>query len=159
MLQEVATAFLKLKSVAVVGVSSKGDVAANIIYKNLKKHDYDVYPVNPNTTNIEGDTCYPSISSLPEMPDWVMIATHPDVTPKIIDECIAQNITKVWIHKSLGNGSYHPDAIQKAEDANITLIPGSCPMMFLDPVDTAHKCMKWFFKISGKEAKPVGFMN
>lgn len=159
MLRDAANAFLKLNTVAVAGVSSNGDVAANIIYKNLKKHGYTVYPVNPNSRIVGGDLSYPSIASVPKTPDWVVIATHPDVTPLIIDECIEQNIAKVWIHKSLGNGSYHPEAIKKAEDAGITLIPGSCPMMFLEPVDPAHKCMRWFFKISGKEAKPVGFMK
>ncbi|MDZ7719971.1 MAG: CoA-binding protein [Balneolaceae bacterium] len=154
MLKNAAEAFLKLKRVAIAGVSSSGDVAANIIYRNLKKHGYTVYAVNPNSRIVEGDTCYPSIASVPETPDWVVIATHPDVTPLIIDECIEQKIKKVWIHKSLGNGSYNPDAIKKAEDAGISLIPGSCPMMFLKPVDPVHKCMKWFFKISGKEANP-----
>lgn len=159
MLKDAAKVFLKLNTVAVVGVSSKGDAAANIIYKNLKKHQYTVYPVNPNSEIVEGDSCYPSIASLPETPDWVVIATHPDVTPLIVNECIEQNITKIWIHKSLGNGSYNPEAIKKAVEAGLFIIPGSCPMMFLEPVDPAHACMKWFFKISGKEAEPVGFMR
>lgn len=159
MLPIAAKAFLQLKSVAVASVSSKGDVAANLIYNSLKKHGYNVYPVNPTTTQVEGDPCFPTISSIPQKIDWVVIATHPNITPQIMDECIQQNITKVWIHKSLGKGSYHSDAVKKAEEAGITLIPGSCPMMFLEPVDAGHKCMRWFFKYAGKEAKPIGFMN
>ncbi len=156
-LKEAAQSFLQSKTVAVAGVSSKGDVAANIIYKKLRDLEYEIYPVNPNAIVVEGDPSYPSLKAIPKPVDLVVIGTHPDVTAGIIDECIELNIKQVWIHKSLGLGSYHEKAIQKAQAAGIRLIPGGCPMMFLEPVDPAHKCMKWFFRVSGKEAKPIGF--
>lgn len=156
-LKEAAESFLKSKTVAVAGVSSKGDVAANIIYKKLRDKNYRVYPVNPNAETVEGDKCYATLKSIPDTIDSVVIGTHPDITPTIVDECIDLNIKQIWIHKSVGSGSYHPEAVKKAEAAGTSLIPGGCPMMFLEPVDPAHKCMRWFFRISGKETKPVGF--
>ncbi|NBC65239.1 MAG: hypothetical protein GVY07_06180, partial [Bacteroidetes bacterium] len=70
-----------------------------------------------------------------------------------MDECIELNIKKVWIHKSIGGGSYHQEAVDKAKAAGIMLIPGECPMMFLEPVDPAHKCMQMVFQNQRERSK------
>ena len=46
---------------AVIGATHKTDKFGYKIYKCLKEHGYEVYPVNPNVTSIDGDTCYPSL--------------------------------------------------------------------------------------------------
>lgn len=158
-LKEVAHAFLKLKSIAVVGISSKEDAAANIIYKKLRDQKYKVFAVNPNADVVEGDICYPQLQDIPEKIDGVVIGTHPDITLQIIDECAELGIRYVWIHRSFGWGSFHPDAEEKANEHGLSLIPGGCPMMFSEPVDPAHKCFRWFLRMSGKETKPIGFYN
>lgn len=153
-LDKIAHQFLKLKQIAVAGVSSKGDTAANIVYKKLRDTGYHVYAVNPNAKEVEGDPAYANIASIPDKPEGVVIAAHPDVTPKILKECGDLGINMVWIHRSLGTGSYHPDSENIAAEYGITLIPGSCPMMFCEPVDLVHKCMKWCIKRFGKEPVP-----
>lgn len=158
-LENAAQSFLKLSTIAVAGVSSHGDVAANTIYKALRKKDYSLFAINPNATCVEGDKCYPNLKSLPKKVEGVVIATHPEITPQIVDECIELNIQYIWIHQSFGLGSYNSNAVKKALESGISIIPGGCPMMFLNPVDPAHKCMRWFLKISGKEAQPVGFVD
>jgi len=104
-LRKVVQEFLKSKTVAVVGVSSKGDTAANIIYNKFREMDYNVFAVNPNTNITEGDICYPSLTSIPVKIESVIIGTHPDITPKIVDECIELGIKQVWIYKSIGQRS------------------------------------------------------
>ena len=42
---------------AVIGATHKTDKFGYKIYKCLKEHGYEVYPVNPNVTSIDGDTC------------------------------------------------------------------------------------------------------
>jgi uncharacterized protein len=152
-----AKEFLSRKKIAVAGVSSKGDTAANIVYKKLRECDFAVFAVNPNATEAEGDRCYPSLSEIPEKIDGVLVGTHPDVTPGILHECARLGIKQVWIHRSFGQGSYHPDAEKIAKKNGISLIPGGCPMMFCEPVDIGHKCIKWILKVTGKQAKPAGY--
>lgn len=156
-INKAAEKFLKLKTIAVVGVSSKGDVAANIIYKKLRDQGYNIFAVNPNAKTAEGDTCYPNLKAVPQEIEGVVIGTAPDVTPKIVAECAALGIKHIWIHRSFGIGSFHPEALKIARENDLSLIPGGCPMMFSDPVDPAHKCMRWFLKITDKQAQPVGF--
>jgi len=156
-LKKAALAFLSNQNIAVVGVSSKGDTAANFIYKKLRTSGYRVFPVNPNADIVEGDKCYKSLTSLSGIIDGVVIGTHPDVTLEIIRECAEVNVRQVWIHRSIGQGSYHPAAIELAKELNISLIPGGCPLMFNEPVDFGHKCLKWFLMRSKKEKTPIGF--
>jgi len=59
------------------------------------------------------------------------------------------------MHRSFGQGSVDDEAVKSGQELGLTVIPGSCPMMFCEPVDIAHKCMRWFLRVSGKEAKPV----
>lgn len=152
-LEKTAQQFLDFKRIAVAGVSRKGDVAANIIYKKLRTSGYSVFPVNPNASEVEGDICYPDLSSIPNGVEGVVIATHPDVTPEIVKECGKLGIHHVWIHRAFGQGSLNDKAITQCKEFDIEVIPGSCPMMFCQPVDTGHKCIRWFLRISGKEPK------
>ena len=59
---------LKQNVWAVIGATHKTDKFGYKIYKCLKAHGYEVYPVNPNITEIDGDTCYPNLSALPVVP-------------------------------------------------------------------------------------------
>lgn len=153
-LEQTARDFLSRKRIAVAGVSRKGDVAANAIYKKLRKSGYEVFPVNPNAAEVEGDRCYPDLTSISGGVDVVVIATHPEVSLKLVEECITLGIKRVWMHSSFGQGSVNGDAVKKGEESGLTVLPGGCPMMFCEPVDIAHKCMRWFLRITGKEAKP-----
>lgn len=156
-LKRAANQFLSGKSFAIAGVSKKGDTAANIIYRKLRDSGYEVYAINPNAQAVEGDPAYPNLRELPCPVDGVIIGTHPGQTPGVIRQCAELNIRQVWIHRSIGQGSFHPDAIGLANELNLKLIPGGCPMMFQEPVDIGHKCLRWFLGKSSKEITPVGY--
>ncbi|MDX1641763.1 MAG: CoA-binding protein, partial [Balneolaceae bacterium] len=104
-ISDAAKKFLSFQNIVVVGVSSHGDVAANIIYKKLRDSGYNIFAVNPNAEMVEGDKCYPNLESIPEEIEGVVIGTAPDVTPQILNECAALGIEYVWIHRSFGKGS------------------------------------------------------
>ena len=149
-LKESAEEFLQLKSIAVSGVSSTKKDAANYIYDKLKKSGYQVYAINPNATEIDGDPCYANLASVDAPIDGVVIVTNPNVTMSVVRECAALGIRHAWIHKSVDNGSYNEEAAQFCRENGIDLIPAGCPMMFCKPVDFGHKCIKWFLHVSGK---------
>lgn len=152
-LKEAAKDFLSNQSIAVAGVSRNGNAVGNAIYKKLRDTKYEVFAVNPNTDKIEGDKCYPSLTSIPKQINAVVITTHPKVTPEIIKECGSLGIKNAWIHRSFGQGSYDNEAVKLCEELGINVIPGSCPLMFIEPVDFGHKCIKLFHK----KAKPLGY--
>ncbi|MDG5765871.1 CoA-binding protein [Balneolales bacterium ANBcel1] len=136
--------FLGGEAIGVAGVSRKGDTAANYIYRKLRDRGYRVYAINPNAGQVEGDTCYPDISALPERIDGLVIGCHPDQAPDLVRQCRDAGVSRIWFHRSIGQGSYDEEAARQAREAGITVIPRGCPMMFCEPVDVFHKCLRWF---------------
>lgn len=153
-LKEAAQEFLAQKRIAVAGVSRSGDTAANAIYKKLRDSGYEVFPVNPNAAEVEGDRCYPTLAAIPGGVEAVVIATHPNVTEQVVRECATLGIKRLWMHRSFGQGSVDDEAVRLCAELGLSVIPGSCPLMFCEPVDMGHKCLRWFLQVSGKEAKP-----
>ena len=55
-IKDAATEFLAHRRVAVTGVSrSSKDHGANFVYKRLRDRGYEVFAVNPNADEVEGD--------------------------------------------------------------------------------------------------------
>ena len=141
--------FLALKRIAVAGVSRTKTEAANAIYRKLRAGGYEVSPVNPNAAEVEGDICYPDVGSIPGGVEGVVIATHPDVVLEVVGQCLQAGVSHVWMHRSFGTGSVSAPAVERCRESGISVIPGGCPMMFSEPVDLGHRCMRWLLKLSG----------
>lgn len=154
-LQEAAQTFLRHKRIAVAGVSRNNPDAANLIYRKLRDTGYQVYALNPNASEVEGDPCYPDLAALPESVEGVVIATHPETSLGIVQECARLGVHDVWIHKSIGQGSLSEEAVAYCQSHGIRVIPGGCPMMFCAPVDLAHKCMRWVLGMTGGIPKTI----
>ena len=147
--------FLSQSSIAVVGISSSKQSVANGICRKLRTTTRTVYAVGKNTASFEGEPCYPDLASLPNPVTGVFIATKPENTGRIVDECVALHIPRVWMHNmggtSVSSGSSASiRAIEQCRENNISVIPGACPMMFCQNADTFHSCIKWFLKVTGK---------
>jgi uncharacterized protein len=139
---ESITAFLGGRRIAVAGVSRTGQSAANLVLGKLRHSGYEAIPVNPNATEIDGTTCYPDLASIPGTVDGVVIATHPAVSAEIVRQAARRGVTSVWFHRSFGQGSVSDDAVQTCAALRLTCIVGGCPLMYCEPVDFGHRCMR-----------------
>ncbi|HKJ27807.1 MAG TPA: CoA-binding protein [Anaerolineales bacterium] len=140
--------FLTQERIAVVGVRSTVEDAANSIYDKFKGAGYDVFAVNPKTDTYKGEPCYPSVKEIPGGVQAAMLVTRPELTEQLVVECKEAGVTHVWMHRSIGN-STSEKAIQYCRDNGINVIGGGCPMMFVEPVDFGHKCMRFIGKYAG----------
>jgi predicted CoA-binding protein len=142
-MKEAAAAFLASKRIAVTGVSrSPKEHGANSVYKRLRDRGYEVFAVNPNTDEVEGDRSYHGLKSIPGGVDAVVIATAPSRTEGTMRECAELGITQVWMHRGPGAGSVSPAAAADGREHGITVIDGGCPLMFEPTADFGHKVMK-----------------
>ncbi len=155
-MHEAVESFLTARRIAVAGVSrtSKNE-AANLIYRKLRDSGYEVFPVNPNAEQVEGETCYPDLKSIPGGVEGVVIVTHPTATSRVVRECAELGVARVWMHRAFGQGSVSENAVRYAREKGIEVIAGGCPMMYCEPVDVPHKCMRWFLRLTGKLPKEV----
>lgn len=147
--------FLSGRRIAVAGVSRHNDVPANAIYRKLRDAGYEVAAINPHADEVEGAPCYPDLDAVPGPVDGLVIATPPAAAVDLVRACIRLGVPRVWMHRLAGAGSVSDEATQLAREAGLSVIPGSCPMMWVEPVDPAHKCFRWFLRVTRKEARPV----
>lgn len=110
---------------AVIGVSINPKKYGHQVYKDLKEAGYTVYPVNSHLDEILGDRCYHSLSELPEIPDVVNIVVPPEVTEKIVAECKALGIERIWMQP----GSESEQAIEFCRRNNIKVVHDLCVMV------------------------------
>lgn len=151
--------FLSQQTIAIVGISGKKETPANGIYKKMKSARRTVIPVHPHLESFDGDRCYPDLLSIPAVVGGVFIAAKPSSADDIVEQCIQKQIPRLWMHhmggilrpgKTSGMTSVSHAAAVRCKENNITVIAGACPMMFLEPVDGFHACVKFFLSMTGK---------
>ncbi len=151
-IDEKVNAFLAGERIAVAGVSRGGQSPANSIYVRLKQAGHTVFAVNPNMETFDGQLCYPDIPSIPGGVDGVVVVTRPETTLELVRQCQQAGVRHVWMHRSLGfigGGSVSEEAVAFCKEQGIEVIAGACPMMFCEPVDFGHKCMRWMMRLAG----------
>src|SRR5512133_4187710 len=105
-IDEAASAFLANKRVAVTGVSRTPKThGSNNVYRRLRARGYEVFAVNPNADEVEGDPCYEDLRSIPGGVEAVVIGTRPEIAEATMRECAELGITQVWMHRGPGAGS------------------------------------------------------
>src|SRR4030095_15860620 len=109
--------FLRGKRIAVAGVSREPNQAANAIYRKLRDCGYETSPVNPNATEVEGARCYPDLGAIPGPIDGVVVATHPKISAELVRQCADKGTSRIWFHRSFGDGSVSGAAIHERESA------------------------------------------
>lgn len=149
---ELVRDFLAQRRIAVAGVSRDRSQTANVVFRRLQGAGLQVVPINPNAEEVEGVACYPDLRSAPGPIDAVMIVTRPDVALDVVRECGTLGIKRVWMHRSFGAGSVSDAAVRYGQEHGIGVIAGGCPLMYCEPVDIAHRCLRWFV---GPRAMPA----
>jgi predicted CoA-binding protein len=151
---DAASAFLGNKRVAVTGVSRTPKThGSNNVYRRLRERGYDVFAVNPNTHEDEGDQSYPDLRSIPGGVEAVVIGTRPEIAENTMRECAELGIKHVWMHRGPGAGSVSPAATAYGRQHGITVIDGGCPLMFGPTADLGHKLMRFVY--AGKVPRQV----
>ena len=145
-IKQAANAFLERRRIAVTGVSrTPKDHGSNVVYKRLRDRGYEVFAVNPNADEVEGDACYQDLGSIPGGVEAVVIGTRPELAEDTMRECVELGITNVWMHRGPGGGSVSAAATEYGRQHGVTVIDGGCPLMFGPTVDVGHKIMRFVF--------------
>jgi predicted CoA-binding protein len=155
-IKHAAAEFLASKRIAVTGVSRQPrDHGSNVVYKRLRERGYEVFAVNPNADEVEGDACYHDLESIPGGVDAVVIATRPETAEATMRVCADLGITHVWMHRSFGGGSVSTAAADCGRHHGITVIDGGCPLMFAPTSDPGHRVMRVVCSLTGNVPKRI----
>jgi predicted CoA-binding protein len=86
------------KVVAVVGASSNRRKFGNRALRAFRQQGYQVVPINPHETEVEGLKAYASVLDVPGTIDMASLYVPPDVGERVIDEIARKGIAEVWLN-------------------------------------------------------------
>jgi predicted CoA-binding protein len=109
-------------TIAVVGLSSNPERTSHRVASYLQEQGYRIIPINPNESQVLGETCYAKLSDVPEKIDAVDIFRKTEDVPPVIEEAIKAGVKAVWMQEGIVN---EPAAL-KARQAGIDVVMDKC---------------------------------
>lgn len=94
-----------MKTVAVIGASSDRSKYGNKAVRAFQRAGYDVFPVNPSETEIEGFKAYPAIGAVPGPIDKVTVYVRPAVLLTLLPEIAAKGCKELWLNPGTSSES------------------------------------------------------
>ena len=116
-----------VKTIAIVGVSSKPDRDSYKVMKFLMKNGFKVFPVNPNEKIILKQKCYSSLSEIKEKVDMVDIFRADEFILDLAKEAIEINANIFWTQE----GIYNEQAEFITKRNGLKVIMDECPKKIL----------------------------
>jgi uncharacterized protein len=116
------------RTIAVVGASARHNRPSYEIYSYLlSTGDYQVYPVNPTITEIDGAPTYPRLADLPVVPDMVDVFRRFDELPSVLADTLAlePRPKTLWLQQGL----WHEQVGRDAEAAGMQVVMDRCLMV------------------------------
>ena len=88
--------FFEPRSVAIIGASSDEKKYGRLVFNHFVVPFHGrVYPINPNTPEIMGIRCYPSVFDLPEVPDLAVVILPARLAIKAIADASKRGIPAI----------------------------------------------------------------
>ena len=112
----------RTRTIAVVGLSGNELRASNFVGYYLKRHGYDVVPVNPRESSILGLPSHKSLADIPVPVDVVNVFRAPEALPEIAREAVAIGAKVLWCQF----GVINEEGALIAEDGGMTVVMDRC---------------------------------
>ena len=115
----------KVKTIAVVGASSKKDRDSFKVIQSLITNGYKVFPVNPNECNkiIFGQKCFANLENIQEDVDMVDVFRAKDAIMEVTKQAIDIGAKVLWMQEGLIN----KEAANLAHSAGLKVVMDRCP--------------------------------
>lgn len=109
-----------MKTVAVIGASSDRSKYGNMAVRAFRRAGYEVYPVNPTESEVEGLKAYHAIADVPGSLDKITIYVRPGVLLKLLPEIAAKGCRELW----LNSGTSSDSALAEARKLGLNVVEG-----------------------------------
>ena len=119
--------FQDVKTIAIVGASSNPDRDSYKVMKFLIDHEYQIYPVNPNETDILGRKCYPTLKLIEEKIDMVDVFRAEEFVFDITREAIEIDAKILWTQEGIINEK----AASLGRSSGLKVVMDKCPKKVL----------------------------
>ena len=138
--ERTAREFLELSRIAVIGASPDHREFGNAVYRALRDHGIDVVAVHPAGEAVAGDRSFPTVGEVPDHLDGAIVMTGPAAVVDVVRQCADRGLRHLWLFQGLGGpGTATEEAIAECERLGLDVVPGACPLMFLEPAGLVHR--------------------
>lgn len=114
------------KNVAVLGASPKPDRFANKAVRMLMRHGYNVLPVNPAFSEIEGLKCFKTLDEITEPIDTITMYLGEKNSMPLIDD-----VLKAKPRRIIMNPGAHNDTLEEKATASGIEVEHDCTLVML----------------------------
>lgn len=112
-------------SIAVIGATDNSSKYGHVIYRDLKRKGFTVYPVNPQRTSVDGDPAFPNVGDIPGKPTIVNFVVPPSTTLNVLQHCLDLDLMNVWVQP----GAESPEVIAFLQQNSFNYIADACIMV------------------------------
>ncbi len=107
-----------MKTIAILGASADRTKFGNKAVRAFVQRGYQVFPVNPKLTEVEGLPAFASISALPVRPEQVSVYLPPPVLLKVLPEIAAKGCDELWLNP----GTESAEVLAEAERLGLNVV-------------------------------------
>lgn len=112
-------------TVAIIGASTDRQKYGNKAVRAYLKQGYDVYPVHPRETTIEGLPVYPTLEEVPvEDLDRISVYVPPEIGMSLLESIREKGVNEIWFNP----GSESPELLARATELGVNVIQ-ACSIM------------------------------
>ena len=112
-------------TVAVVGATDNPEKFGSVIYRDLKRKGFTVFPVNPNRSKVDGDPAFDSIGEISNPPMIVNVVVPPEVTLDVLTQCLNLDLLNIWLQP----GSESPKVMSFLRENGFNYLANECIMV------------------------------
>jgi len=151
--QNLIKEFLSQKRFAMIGVSRSSKDFSRSLFREFMNRGYDVVPVNPHASEIEGIKPQSNIREVSPPVTGALLLVPPLFMQQVVQDCADAGVTLLWIYGITGSSSVDSRILRFCEDHGIRVIAGQCPFMFFHDAAFFHRLHGWAWKMAGMYPK------
>jgi len=110
------------RTIAVVGLSNKPNRPSYDVAQYMQSQGYTIIPINPNCTEILGETCYPDLKSVPQAIDMVNVFRKAEDCLPVAKEAVEVGAKSLWLQLGISN----QEAFDYAQSHGLKVIMNRC---------------------------------
>lgn len=106
------------KTIAIIGASNDREKFGNKAVRAFAAQGWEVFPVNPKESLIEGISAFRSVRDLPVRPQLVSVYLPPRVGLQVLPEIAAKGCDELWLNP----GADSDEVVAEAERLGLQVI-------------------------------------
>ncbi len=145
--------FLRLRRIAVVGVSRNEKDFSRMLWAEFRKRGYDLVPVNRNAEMIDGLPAYPDLASIEPAPEGVLLMVPAAESLEAVRQAVRIGVQGIWFYRAIGQGAVSAEAVDLAQKLGCDVVAGECPFMFFPKTGAPHTWHRGWRSLTGSLPK------